>query len=132
MKIVFDSNVYLAANKRVGYMHEQLQRAAPSGPYNLFISSDIIVEIREKLEVTFDYDAVDSSRFVKLIMKYATLVYPSRRIVGVLQDADDHIILECAVEAKAEAIVSADKGLLRLKQFEGIKIFHPTMLQYLK
>jgi predicted nucleic acid-binding protein len=65
-------------------------------------------------------------------LRYATLVQPGRRVTGVLQDTDDHIILECALEAKADAIVTADRGLLRLNDFEGIAIFHPTLLQRLK
>jgi predicted nucleic acid-binding protein len=66
-----------------------------------------------------------------MIMNYATLVQPKQKIHGILKDTDDHIILECALEAGADMIVSADRELLRLKDFQGIKIIHPTMLQYL-
>lgn len=132
IRIVFDTNVYLAASKKGSYARVHLQRAQPNGPYTLYISPEIIVEIRRKLEVKFGYSPEYSARFIDMVMQYAQLVHPKRRVVGVLKDTDDHIILECALEAKAHAIVSSDRGLLRLKEFESTTIIHPTMLQYMQ
>src|SRR5215469_10818634 len=132
MRIVFDTNVYLAAAKSFTYARKHIKRSQPGGPYQLYISPEIILEIREKLEAKFEYSSSESADFVQMILKYAVLVHPHRRITGVLNDTDDHIILECALEAKAEAIVSGDRGLLKLKNYQGIPIIHPTVLQYLK
>jgi predicted nucleic acid-binding protein len=131
IKIVFDTNVYLAASKKGSYARIHLQRAQPNGPYDLFISPEIIVELRRKLELKFGFAPQESGAFVDTIMLYAKLVQPKRRVTGILEDIDDRIILECAVEADAQAIVTADRGLLKLKSFEEITIIHPTMLQYL-
>lgn len=131
-KTVFDTNVYLAASKKNSYARVQLQRARPNGPYQLYVSPEIILEIRRKLESKFGYTHQESGSFIEMIMLYATLVQPKQKVNGVLDDADDHIILECALEANAKMIVSADRGLLKLKEFHGITIIHPTMLQYLK
>lgn len=73
----------------------------------------------------------ESGTFIDMVMIYATLIQPKQKVSGVLKDANDHIILECALEANAKMIVSADKDLLRLKEFRKITIIHPTMLQYL-
>lgn len=51
-------------------------------------------------------------------------------LTSVLKDPADHIILECALAARAHTIVTADRELLRLREFEGIAIIDPTMLQY--
>jgi uncharacterized protein len=131
IRTVFDTNVYLAASKKSSYARIQLQRARPNGPYLLFISPEIILELRRKLELKFGYSTEKSATFVDMVMRYATLVQPKQKISNVLKDTDDHIILECALEANANMVVSADKGLLRLKEFRGIAIIHPTMLQYL-
>jgi uncharacterized protein len=131
MKLVFDSNVYLAAIKE-GYAWTQLQRSGPNGPYQVYISLEIITEIREKLEGRFEWLRAKSAEFIEKLLLYAELIHPRRRVSGVPKDADDHIILECALEAKAEAIVTADRGLLKLKRFEDIAIVHPTMLQCLR
>lgn len=132
IKIVSDTNVYLAASKKASYARIHLQRAQPNGPYALFISPEIILEIRRRLELKFDYTPKESAIFVDMIMTYATLVQPKQRVADILRDADDHIILECALEAKAQVIVTADRELLRLKEFRGTTIIHPTMLQYMQ
>jgi putative PIN family toxin of toxin-antitoxin system len=132
MKIVFDSNVYLAATKPKSYAREQLERSGFNGPYKIYISPEIITEVREVLEPRFFYESNNSANFIDMILLYATLVQSRRRVTNVLNNTDDHIILECAIEAKAQTIVTAYRGLLRLKEFEDIAIIHPTMLQYLK
>lgn len=130
IKIVFDSNIYLAAIQKNSYARIQLQRSQPNGAYQLFISPEILVEIRGKLETKFGYTTKESSDFLEMIMDYAKQVYPKRRLTNVLKDKDDHKILECAIEAGAALIITADRGLLKLKEFEGIRIAHPSMLKY--
>ena len=41
---------------------------------------------------------------------------------AVMADSDDDRILECAVEGKADLIVSNDRHLLQLKEYAGIPI----------
>ncbi len=132
MKIVFDTNVYIAAIKKNSYSWEQLKRSRPNGPYRLYISPEIILEVRDKLESKFHWDRAESAKYVETILMYAILVQPKQKVTNILKDQDDHIILECSLEAKAEAIATADRELLRLKEFRGATIIHPTMLQYLK
>ncbi len=130
IKIVFDTNAYLAALKRDSYASIHLKRSQPNGPYLLFISPEIIIEIRAKLEDKFGYSVSESADFVEMVLKYAVLVQPRRRLKAVLRDKDDHKILECALQAEADIIITADRGMLRLKEFENIKIVHPSMLKY--
>ena len=40
-------------------------------------------------------------------------------------DVNDNKIIECALESKAKYIISYDKHLLKLKEYEGIKIVRP-------
>src|SRR5580700_6272818 len=132
MKIVFDTNVYLAAIKKDSYSWQHLKRARPNGPYQLYISPDIVIEVQEKLEQKFRWSRVASANYIEAILMYANLVHPHEKVTNILHDEDDHIILECALEVHAEAIITADKGLLKLKEFRGTTIIHPRMLQYLK
>ncbi len=48
-----------------------------------------------------------------------------RVIESVLNDPDDDFLLACAVEGKANYIVSGDEHLLQLGQYRGIKILTP-------
>lgn len=44
------------------------------------------------------------------------------RTVAVVDDPDDDRIIECALAGGSEYILTNDKALLRVKEFEGIKI----------
>jgi predicted nucleic acid-binding protein len=48
---------------------------------------------------------------------------------GVCRDPKDDFILECAVLGNADVIVTGDKDLLALGEYEGIRIVTPR--QYL-
>ena len=60
-----------------------------------------------------------------LIMGYAALakvIKPTSPVSVVIDDPDDNSILECAIVAHADAIVSRDSHLLKLKVFQDIPI----------
>jgi len=60
--------------------------------------------------------------------RLAEVVDPSAPL-SVLDDEPDNRILECAVEADAEQIVTGDRPMLNLGQFRGIRII--TLADYL-
>jgi predicted nucleic acid-binding protein len=45
--------------------------------------------------------------------------------VTACEDPADDRILKCALEARAQVIITGDDDLLRLKRFEGIRILTP-------
>jgi putative PIN family toxin of toxin-antitoxin system len=53
------------------------------------------------------------------------LVVPSRRIEVIRDDPSDNMFLECAIEARADYLISGDRHLKRLKSFQGIEIIPP-------
>ncbi len=54
--------------------------------------------------------------------RIARLVHPTQAIDAVPDDPDDNRILECAMTARSNYIVSGDKHLLRLGSYGGIEI----------
>ena len=68
--------------------------------------------------------------YLKAITNKSIIVYPKVHLSGILSDDDDHIVLDCAVEAKVDLIVTADKGLLELKNYQQTAIAHPRMLKH--
>lgn len=132
MKIVFDSNVYLLAVKPGGFGDELLQKAALQRNIELFVSLDILLEIRGKLEGKFGCDRERAAQFLTRLRSISAQVEPSKRIEGVLNDTDDHKILECAIEAKADCIVTSDRRLLKLKSFRDIPIVHPSVMKFIR
>jgi hypothetical protein len=64
-----------------------------------------------------------------IVLEYSrlvTLVAPSPIPAGVVRDAKDEIILAVAVGGKTDAIVTGDKDLTDLKEYNGISILTPT------
>lgn len=46
--------------------------------------------------------------------------------VNVVRDPKDNHIIVCAVDAKADAIVSGDNNLLVLEDYQNIPVIHPA------
>jgi len=68
------------------------------------------------------------SRVAVFSSETAERVEPAQKI-KVLTDEPVNRILECAVSGNADAIVTGDKGLLRLRGYERIKII--SLKEYL-
>ena len=62
-----------------------------------------------------------------IISELASLSYlvPGTTKVEVVRDPDDDKIIVAAVEGNADYIISRDKDLLDLKEYQGIKIITP-------
>ena len=122
----------MAAGMPGGYIDYWLDFATPPGrKFRLYTSPAILGEVQEKLEAKVFFERALAVEYVERLKDIVFVVNPSRKLQVVKNDPDDDMILECAVEARAELIISADKDLLRLKQFEQIQIQHPSNLKYI-
>lgn len=131
LNIVPDTGFYIAAALKNGYARSYLVgRGAKFLSYQLFSSEAILLEVQKKLEDKFGFDREQVVRAIQDIRKVIIIVHPTQKVEEV-RDPDNDKILECALEANAELIVAFDKDLLSLKEYKGIKIIHPSMLQYL-
>ena len=132
LNIVPDTGFYIAASLKNGYARSYLiGRGTKFLTYELFSSEAILLELQEKLESDkFGFNRDQVVTMLSQIHSVVKIVHPRKKI-SVVRDPDDNKILECAKEARADIIVTFDKDLLTLKEYEGIKIVHPSMLQYL-
>ncbi len=128
LRLVFDTSVYIAARLSPDrYADSWLQRAS-EGMYQLFISPAIERELRDTLRKK---GVSEIDLFLELVTRVARRVKPREHLAVVKADPDDNKILECAVEARADLIITMDKHLLRLKEFRGMGIAHPSDMQYI-
>jgi putative PIN family toxin of toxin-antitoxin system len=132
LSIVPDTGFYIAAALKSGYARSYLiGRGTKFLTYELFSSEAILLELQEKLESDkFGFDRAQVVSALNQVRSVVKIVYPSYKVTAV-RDPDDDKILECAKEAKADIILAFDKDLLALKEYEGIKIVHPSTLQYM-
>ncbi len=127
MKIVFDTNVVASASFWRGAPFDCLAAWA-QGRCVAVVSSGLLAEYHETVqELRLDYPGRKCVEWVEALTETAELVFPVERATGATPDPDDEMILECALAAEADYIVSGDKKhLLALRQFEGIPIVSPA------
>lgn len=129
MKVVFDTNVVVSACFWRGAPFECL---ALWGSHRLqaAISPPLLIEYEETFEaLMLDYGDRLHVDWVDLLRTSADMVFPVERASGATPDPFDEMVLECALAAGADAIVSGDKKhLLVLQEFRGIPIFSPGEL----
>ncbi len=90
------------------------------------ISSDhILGELARNLETKFKYAPQDIAESVELFRSQMEIVVPAALLQPASRDPDDDIVLATAITGNARCVVTGDKDLLVLKQFNTIEIRSP-------
>lgn len=126
MKIVIDTNVWVSA------LHFTGGKSSPAGALKKAQTTDVIAicdeiedEIARILIEKFCWNAASvRTRLAELLI--GSIKVSISGTLAVCRDPNDDMVLECAVLARAEAIVSGDKDLLVLGAYEGINILTPA------
>ena len=124
-KIVFDTNVLISATLWDNSVAQKFLFKCINEDIQIFSSQDIIEEYRRILARDFDYNEQEIGEILEIVLQFVILVIPSKKIDVIKEDADDNKIVECAIESNAEYIISYDKHLLKLKEYQRIKIIRP-------
>lgn len=122
IKAVFDTNVLVSAWLWEGN-ESKLIESVEEGIIRGYTSKQLIEELCRTLrypKFNLSQDEVESIRSYYLLL--FKIVRPKKTIDIILEDPEDNRVLECALEAQAEYIVSGDHHLLDLGEFRGIKI----------
>lgn len=123
-----DTTVLISALGWRGPEYGLLQKVF-RGDLELVISPEVLMEFREvvrrgKLSLPMAY----IGGFEEELVRVATLVVPKGRVEVVQGDPDDDRVLECAGEGKADFVVSGDEHLLKLGEYEGIRVVRAVRL----
>jgi uncharacterized protein len=124
LRVVLDTNVVV-----LGLLHQKgapaaILDAATSKQFRCYISESLLDEYREVL--TRDYLGLDqrrATRFIGALREVAIFVVP-RKKVAIARDPDDDRVMECALEAGADYIIT---GNIRdfPAQFHGVRVVTP-------
>lgn len=126
ISIVCDTNVLISAII-YGGNPERIILAAEKNEITIFISHAILFEVSRILRVKFGWQEFQIHEAISHLGKLCTIIKSSPRINRIRTDPSDNRILECAIAAKADYIVSGDKRhLLPIKKFRGIAIVSPA------
>lgn len=131
LKVVVDTSVYIAAILTSG-LSEDVLRLIYQGYAELYCSDDIFHELKSRLyNKPFNIEPAKAALALQEIKSVAKFVKTQPVEEGRLRDPGDLHILECAVAAKANLIVSFDKDLLSLKETHGIGVIHPRAFRWM-
>lgn len=122
-RIVLDTNIFISGIFWRGNPYKILSKCLEK-ELCLIASLEILEEFQEVLrtEKKFKLDEDDISSYMSLIISNSVTVVPMQLIDIIADDPDDNRVLECAVEGKADYIISGDRHLLSLEEYKGIKI----------
>jgi len=119
VRVVFDTNIYISALAIPGGNAEDAYLEAVRGTVELYTSVAILTETARVLQTKFDWAEDKVREAVQDISQTATVLRP-RPTLHLLEDEPDNRILECAIAAQAEFVVSGDLHRLALKSHADI------------
>lgn len=129
MKVVFDTNVLVSALALPGGRGDAALRKIVDGEDFLALSKPILDELLGILGRKFAHDREALARVAVFLSELGEFVEPTVTL-AILADEPDNRILECAVAAGAQAIVTGDKAMLSQHEHDGIRII--SLREYLE
>ena len=130
IRAVLDTNVLIAAIINVkSSLTQEIYQKFLTLHFTLIISPDVLEEVEDLINrerIVGRHKRTTNEREV-IMSEIASLSYivPGTTQVEVVRDPNDNKIISAALEGKAEYIVSRDKDLLDLNEYQGIKIITP-------
>ena len=121
MRVTFDTNILVSAFEFPYGRAAQVLLNIRSERDLMFISCPIIKELLRVLADKFRRTEAELEVIRAFIRQYGRLVTPAETL-SVLADEPDNRILECAVAANADLIVTGDRQMLALGNFRHIRI----------
>jgi putative PIN family toxin of toxin-antitoxin system len=124
MRIVVDTNVIVSALV-FGGVPRRVFEAIEEGICEWFYSVEIEAETRRVLRDKFGWDERRLGGYLPALWSVGRMIAAGRQLNVVREDPADNRILECAIAADADAIVTGDGHLLKLSKYEDISILTP-------
>ena len=125
-RVVFDMNVFISAI-HFGGIPQQLLLYALEKKFLLYISENIFGELSEILAKKFQYPYQMIDEIRDALSLFCMMTTPTHTISVINKQPGDNRILECAIAAHADFLVTGDKKhLLPLRKFRTVHIVAPV------
>lgn len=122
MRITVDTNILISALGWNGAEAAVIDMVLDS-KLELCLSAEILSEFYRVVKYPkLGFSDTEIDGFIGLILPKVLFVKPAMTIDIVVDDPDDNRIIECAIEGKSDFILSGDKHLLQLGEYNGLKI----------
>jgi len=134
VRVVLDTNVFVSGIFFIGPPHQILE-AWRDGKVQLLVSPPILEEYhRVGVELASHFQNIDLKPFLDLLFIHSEIVLAPTLPPIIHDDPSDDKFLEAAVAGEASHIISGNKHLLKLSEYQGIQIIKPRdfVQMYLK
>ena len=127
MRVVLDTNIWLSGIFWQGNPYKII-KLGEQRKIEILITKEILEEIihvlnrEEKFQKFIEDRKLSIENLIRTILSIANLIETKSKIIFIKEDPDDDKFLEAAVDGKAEYIISGDRHLLDLTQFDKIRI----------
>ncbi|MFQ6085730.1 MAG: putative toxin-antitoxin system toxin component, PIN family [Candidatus Bathyarchaeia archaeon] len=119
---MLDTNVLVSAIFWRGN-EAKIMELVESGSLVGYTSSAIIDELRRVLRYPrFDLGEGEVKAIVGYFLTVFRVVEPRVTVTAVRDDPADNRVLECALEARADYVVSGDEHLVGIAEYRGVRI----------
>jgi uncharacterized protein len=125
LRVTANTNVFISGLNFKSQPFDIVELAR-KGLIEVAISEPIIEEIKRVLKGKFNWPDECVLFIERQIRSFSRLVEPKQRIDAITDDPTDNRILECAAASGSEYLVTGDKHLLKLSEFQGVKIIAPA------
>jgi hypothetical protein len=129
--VVLDTNVLISALLSAEGPPAQIIDLWEAGVFDVAVSDPLLDELKRVLRYKrvrkyLEMTSVEIDSLIKQWSPTAVYIDSEMRLDLVEDDPDDNRVLECAVAAEAEYIVSGDDHLLDLGEYRGIEVLPPA------
>jgi putative PIN family toxin of toxin-antitoxin system len=123
--VVVDTNVYISALAFGGVPQRALELISSNG-LPLYISPSIMDEVSGTLAAKFDWTKAELELFLPPLWDRCIIIKPTLRL-EICSDPDDNHVLECAVAAEAEFLITGNAKHFP-KAYKATKVINPRQL----
>jgi hypothetical protein len=129
--VVLDTSVIISALLSAEGPPAQIIDLWKAGVFDVAISTPLLDELKRALDYpqVKKFQKMTPDEINTLLGRWSTIsvyVEPEVALEVVEDDPDDNRVLECAVAAKVNYIISGDKHLLDLGEYRGIEVLPPA------
>ena len=135
MKIILDTNIYISSFAFDSHVENFYLEILKKDEIDIYFSDETFNELVKKLDLN-EFSSilakskrligrVDVDGFIQNIKVNSIIISDPLEKVTICRDPNDNKFLELAKAIKADYIISGDKDLLELGDFEGVVILKP-------
>ena len=123
IRAVLDTNIFISA-LIFGGLPSRLVELGMERKFQMLTSPTLLDELDEKLRNKFKTTPAQADKIRSELESACEVLSTSDHLRVIQDDPDDDRVLECAIVGRANYLVSGDRHLLKLSQFEGIAILN--------